>query len=68
MAREKIQDRINEQSPWQHITEGNKILRQPLQRIFVQGSGGQQRPSGRLKSVNSAFCAHQYVQIRRFQL
>ena len=26
MANEKIQDRINEQSPWQDITEGNKLF------------------------------------------
>ena len=67
MAREKIQDRINEQSPWQHITEGNKIFEAATSKDFAQGSGGQQRPPGSLKSVNNVFCAHQYVQIRRFQ-
>ena len=37
MAREKIQDRINEQSPWQHITEGNKIVEAASSKDFCTG-------------------------------
>ena len=34
---EKIQDRINEQSPWEHITEGNKIFEAATAREFCTG-------------------------------
>ena len=34
---EKIQDRINEQSPWQHITEGNKIFEAATSKDFCTG-------------------------------
>lgn len=34
---EKIQDRINEQSPWQRITEGNKIFEAATSRDFCTG-------------------------------
>ncbi len=34
---EKIQDRINEQSPWEHITEGNKIFEAATAKEFCTG-------------------------------
>ena len=37
MANEKIYDRINEQSPWQDITEGNKIFEAATSKDFCTG-------------------------------
>lgn len=37
MAKEKIYDRINEQSPWQDITEGNKIFEAATSKDFCTG-------------------------------
>ena len=37
MVNEKIHDRINEQSPWQDITEGNKVFEAATSREFCTG-------------------------------
>ena len=37
MANGKIYDRINEQSPWQDITEGNKIFEAATSKDFCTG-------------------------------
>ena len=41
----RIQDRINEQSPWQHITEGNKIFEAATSKDFFTGEWRTQTPS-----------------------
>ncbi len=37
MASDKIYDRIHEQSPWQEITEGNKIFEAATSKDFCTG-------------------------------
>ena len=44
-----------------------RFLRLLLQGTSTQESGGQRRLSGSPRSVNSVYCAHQYVQIHQFQ-
>lgn len=67
MASDKIYDKIHEQSPWQDITEGNKIFEAATSRISAQESGERQLPCGPLSGVNNVCCVHPCARIHQYQ-
>lgn len=62
-----ISERINETTPWQDITEGNKIFEAATSKEFCTGNGAPLRRSGMRKYVSSVFCAHLSVRILPFR-
>jgi len=64
MASDKIYDKIHEQSPWQDITEGNKIFEAATSKYL---SGERQLTCGPLSGVNNVCCVHPCARIHQYQ-
>lgn len=58
-----ISDRINEKSPWQDITEGNKLFEAATSREFKQANGELRNRYMTLKNAETVIFAFRCVLI-----